>query len=46
MTVVGGNTVYLDPSFASEIGTEAVGLQPMSLEHIAIWEAEAAAEGN
>jgi predicted amidohydrolase YtcJ len=46
MTVVGGNTVYLDPGFASEIGTVAVGLQPMSLEHIAIWEAEAAAEGN
>jgi predicted amidohydrolase YtcJ len=46
MTVVGGNTIYLDPEFASEIGTVAVGLQPMSLEHIAIWEAEAAAEGN
>ena len=46
MTVVGGNTVYLDPDFALEIGTVAVGLQPMSLEHIAIWEAEAAAGAN
>ena len=47
MTVVGGNTIYLDPGYAAELGTEAVGLQPtFALEHIAIWEAEAAAEGN
>jgi len=44
MTVVGGNTVYLDPSYAAELGKEAVGLQPtFALEHIAIWEAEATA---
>jgi hypothetical protein len=46
MTVVGGKAVYLDPDFASEIGSEPVGLQPIfALEHIAIWEAEAAAAG-
>ena len=47
MTVVGGNTIYLDPGYAAELGTQAVGLQPMfALEHIAIWEAEAAAGSN
>ena len=47
MTVVGGKPVYLDPEYATELGTEAVGMQPMfALEHIAIWEAEAAAAGN
>jgi predicted amidohydrolase YtcJ len=46
MTVVGGNTVYLDPDYATELGVQAVGLQPtFALEHIAIWEAEAAAMG-
>jgi predicted amidohydrolase YtcJ len=47
MTVVGGKTVYLDLGYATEIGQQPVGLQPtFALEHIAIWEAEAAAEGN
>ncbi len=47
MTVVGGNTIYLDPDYATELGTEPVGIQPMfALEHIAIWEAEAAAAGD
>ena len=47
MTVVGGKTVYLDQAYATELGKQAVGLQPMfALEHIAVWEAEAAAAGN
>jgi predicted amidohydrolase YtcJ len=44
MTVVGGETVYLDPAYATELGKQPVGMQPtFALEHIAIWEAEAAA---
>jgi predicted amidohydrolase YtcJ len=47
MTVVGGDTIYLDPGYAAELGRESVGLQPtFALEHIAIWEAEAAARSN
>ena len=47
MTVVGGNTVYLDTNYANELGTLPVGVQPtFAMEHIAIWEAEAAAENN
>ena len=47
MTVIGGETVYLDPTFASELQKPPAGLQPtFALEHIAIWEAEAAAAGN
>lgn len=44
MTVVGGKAVYIDPGYAAELGREPVGQQPtFALEHIAIWEAEAAA---
>ena len=44
MTVVGGRTVFLDPQYAMELGKDPVGMVPVfALEHIAIWEAEAAA---
>jgi predicted amidohydrolase YtcJ len=44
MTVVGGRTVFLDPEYATELRKDPVGMVPMfALEHIAIWEAEAAA---
>ena len=47
MTVVDGKAVYIDPDYATELGKDPVGLHPIfALEHIAIWEAEAAAEGN
>jgi predicted amidohydrolase YtcJ len=47
MTVIGGNTVYLDPDYATELGKSPAGLQPtFALEHMAIWEAEATAAGN
>ena len=43
MTAVGDNMIYLDPEYAKELGIEATGIQPtFALEHIAIWEAEAA----
>jgi cytosine/adenosine deaminase-related metal-dependent hydrolase len=47
MTVLNGDVVYIDPDYATELGRQPVGMQPtFALEHIAIWEAEAAAAGN
>ena len=43
MTVLNGKPVYIDEAYAVELNREPVGMTPIfMLEHIAIWEAEAA----